>query len=42
LTWAYRGEKGSKKEVETKKRHRINEVLSIILVLLVLLLWWLF
>jgi len=42
LTWAHRGEKGSKKEVETKGRHRLNEILSILLALSVFALWWTF
>jgi len=42
LTWAHRGKGGSVKETETQSRHRLNEFLSVALVLLILGLWFWF
>ena len=39
LTWAHRGAKTGEKETETKARHRLNEGLSLFLVLLLIGLW---
>lgn len=42
LTWAHRGKGSSLKEVETPSRHKLNEILSVVLVATMAALWFVF